>query len=245
MYSRGEGERTYTFEASGGLLHASLVMQDRETDSYWSITTERAIYGEAEGQRLEKLPGSEKTTFGDWKARHPDTLVLSVEGQEHDPRSPYDRYFASESGFREMRATDDRLADKAPVYVFHRRSGPWAVDQALFADGGAVVKLDGRSFFFYREADDSHDRSTAAFLVGRDHGVGKGAEGWVLSTANGRSVPFDPEARKFHVPVGLMRPLTGFDTFWYIWSLSNPGTGLLTSEGEQEPSPSPGEKTGS
>ena len=59
MYSRERGDRTYTFEASGGLLHAGLVMRDRETDSWWSIINEEAIHGPAEGQRAgERLEGS-------------------------------------------------------------------------------------------------------------------------------------------------------------------------------------------
>ena len=48
MYSREYQGRALNFEASGGLLNASLVMQDKETDTYWSIIEGKAIAGEKE-----------------------------------------------------------------------------------------------------------------------------------------------------------------------------------------------------
>ena len=239
MYGREQDGKTYTFEPSGGLLNASLVMQDMETDSYWSIVTDAAIHGEATGQRLRQLPGSVKMTFGDWKKNHPETRVLSVEGKEHDPKSPYDRYFASTEGFRKLGAKDGRLPDKAPIFALHWRGKPHAIDHALFADGGAVIELGGRQIFLYREKDDSHYRSTIALLVTEFAGVEKTPGGWMFNTRSGRTVPFDVEQRTFGVPEAAMAPLPGYDTFWYIWSLNNPETELVTaskaSPDEQEP----------
>ena len=40
------GDEELNFEASGALLDASLVMRDRETDSWWSIMTSDAIGGD-------------------------------------------------------------------------------------------------------------------------------------------------------------------------------------------------------
>lgn len=228
MYSREIEGNVRTFEPSGGLLHASLVMQDEETDSYWSIISDEAIHGEAKGQRLRQLPGAIKTTWDDWRNRHPDTLILSVEGKEHDPRSPYDRYFESAEGFRKKTAEDDRLADKAEVFGFHFRGEPHAVDHAVFRDGGAVVTLDDRSLFLYREAGDSHYRSTVAFLLAKGHRAERSGDGWTLSTPNGRSLTWDAARRDFGVPTTVMRPMSGFDTYWYIWSLTNADTELVT-----------------
>ena len=71
MYSRRLGNETYTFEPSGDLLHASLVMMDRETDSHWSILSEAAIWGPAQGTQLEQLPGAVKITWGRVEAISP------------------------------------------------------------------------------------------------------------------------------------------------------------------------------
>jgi hypothetical protein len=54
-------------------LHSALVMQDKETDSYWSIMT---------GDSLAELPLGVKSQWKDWVASHPDTVVLSVEGAD-------------------------------------------------------------------------------------------------------------------------------------------------------------------
>ena len=56
MYDRELGDRLLSFEASGALWQASLVMRDRETDSWWSIMTSEAIGGELDGADLVELP---------------------------------------------------------------------------------------------------------------------------------------------------------------------------------------------
>lgn len=55
--------------------NANLVMYDEATHSYWSQILGRAICGPLEGERLTIRP-AEVTTWGDWKARYPETDVL-------------------------------------------------------------------------------------------------------------------------------------------------------------------------
>ena len=81
MYGREYGDQVLRFEASGGLLNASLVMRDKETDSFWSIMTGDALSGELKGTSLVELPYGEKVRFGEWVERYPDTLVLTVKGK--------------------------------------------------------------------------------------------------------------------------------------------------------------------
>ena len=72
MYSRDYRGRTVNFEASGGLVNASLVMQDEQTDTYWSIMEGEAVAGELSGEKLVELPVSEKIQWRHWKEKHPD-----------------------------------------------------------------------------------------------------------------------------------------------------------------------------
>ena len=74
VYGRTVGERTLDLEPSGALLSASLVMRDRQTDSWWSIMTSKAIGGPLEGTALPELPVGEKTT---WKSQEGATRSLS------------------------------------------------------------------------------------------------------------------------------------------------------------------------
>ena len=86
------------FEASGGLINASLVMQDKQTDTYWSIMEGEAIAGELSGEKLVELPVSEKIQWRHWKEKYSDTLVLSVRGREDGPDG-YRDYFRDSRGF--------------------------------------------------------------------------------------------------------------------------------------------------
>lgn len=232
MYSREHGEKTYTFEPSGGLLYATLVMQDRETDTYWSILTDEAVHGADKGARLRQLPGSRKMTFGQWKALHPETKVLSVEGKEHVESSPYEKYFASDKGFRDLGATDKRLDDKTQIFGFHLSDKSYVVPHSVFSDGGAEIEVEGRKIFLYRLADDSHYQGTVALLLGKDYHLQKEDGAWVLGTPAGRTISFKVDRRSFGAPVSVARPIAGFDTFWYQWSLTNPGTVIIDPTAE-------------
>lgn len=225
MYGRSVDGQTYTWEPSGGLLNAGLVMRDRETDSWWSIISSEAIWGEAEGTALPHLAGAEKATFGEWRAKHPETKVLSVDGTEHDPKAPYDRYFESDSGFRDLSATDRRLADKDLLFGFHLAGRPHAIPQERFRKGRRF-EVAGRELFLYREAGDSFYRSSTAVetVAGARFEKRKGA--WRAVHEDGRVATFDPETRRFGGATELVRQIDGFDTFWYIWSLTNPETEL-------------------
>lgn len=53
----------------------NLVMVEDRTGSYWSQFLARAICGPARGTELEILPAT-TTTWGEWRAAHPETDVL-------------------------------------------------------------------------------------------------------------------------------------------------------------------------
>ena len=167
VYDRTVGNEEFSFEASGALLDASLVMRDRETDSWWSIMTSDAIGGELDGTDLVELPRGEKTTWQEWRWQHPDTLVLSVQGEEHIENNPYDNYFASEGTFRDLEIDDRRLAPKDSIYSFWWGDEPYAVPHAAFV-GGKVLVVDGwgdQRLFLYRGEGASIFESSQAWVV--------------------------------------------------------------------------------
>ncbi len=211
MYDRRYGGRELNFEASGALLQASLVMRDRETDSWWSIMTSSAIGGRLEGADLVELPLGEKTTWGAWRRRHPQTVALSVDGRQHEATDPYADYFASPDTFRNLEIDDRRLEPKAPIYSFRLDGKPWAVAHRAI-EGGRLVEADGARLLFFRRRGAPLFESTRAWQV-------------------------DPALAAEHTPEklrelaeagaeGLTR-LPGFDTFWYSWVAVNRDTGLL------------------
>ena len=214
MYDRKIGEHTLNFEASGALMKASLVMRDRETDSWWSIMTSDAIGGELVGAELDELPVGRKTTWRAWVEEHPHTQVLSIDGREHEPINPYDEYFSSKETFRNLEIADDRLPPKEPIFSFRWQGQPLAVAHSSIA-GGHVFEApndDQHRFLFYREPGSSIFASTSA---------------WVIDVAafdtSDLSVLLEATAESGFPGISI----DGFDTFWYSWVAVNTDSGLL------------------
>ena len=80
----------YLFGVSGLLYSRNVLMYDRQTNSLWSQLALQAVTGPMAGTSLSVLP-AEHTTWGEWKRRHPETLVLSFDtGYTRDyGRDPY------------------------------------------------------------------------------------------------------------------------------------------------------------
>jgi hypothetical protein len=93
------GDETLVFGVSGLLYNSDMLLYDRQSESLWSQIDRRAISGPRRGERLQAIP-LEHTTWGDWRRRHPDTLVLSRDtGHARDyDRDPYAGY-EQEKGF--------------------------------------------------------------------------------------------------------------------------------------------------
>ena len=227
MYDRSYGGRTLRFEASGGLVNSALILQDRETDSYWSIMEERATAGDLRGTELVRLSGTEKRRFSDWVEEHPGTRVLSVGGREHAPDA-YAGYWDDERGYRGSRARDARLPTKASVFAFRLGERRYAIAHEA-VEGGLALRLGADlHLFFYRAegaeifASTRAFESRAGFLRDRDR--------WTeLETG----ASFDPRRGLFRG--GRVKGVSGVDTFWYSWSLTHPETRLLPGDAPATP----------
>jgi len=196
-------------------MDASLVMRDRESDSWWSIMTSDAISGDLEGAELVVLPAGEKVTWKDWRRRHPDTLVLSVEGEEHIDNNPYDNYFSSDGTFRDLEIEDKRLEPKAPIYSFWFGGEPWAVPHKAYRGGKVfdVEGLGGKRLLLYRTRKGPIYEGSRAYLVSE-----------ALASAHS---PKELLAMVDSENGNGMEILPGFDTFWYTWVAVNENTHLI------------------
>jgi len=214
VYGREVAGRTLELEPSGALLSASLVMRDRQTDSWWSLMSSEAIGGPLRGTHLPELPVGEKTTWGDWRRRHPDTLVLSVGGREHVEANPYGRYFSSESTFRDTELADHRLPAKEPIFAFRLDGAAWAVPHPA-VEGGGLFELphEDRQVLLFRKRGAPVYASTEAWLVTAEAAGEEPSPGRLLEAARGGAPGF--------------QRLEGFDTFWYTWVGVNRSSGLL------------------
>ncbi|MFQ5548433.1 MAG: DUF3179 domain-containing protein [Woeseia sp.] len=72
------GGRRHEFGVSGLLYNSDVLLYDRETNSLWSQIKKTAVTGPMKGTMLHTLPLSH-TSWREWRARYPDTLVLSTD----------------------------------------------------------------------------------------------------------------------------------------------------------------------
>jgi hypothetical protein len=109
--ARAGGQPT-TFGVSGLLYNSDLLLYDRASQSLWSQMLAQAITGPRKGEKLTPV-ALIHTTWADWKACHPETLVLSTEtGFNRDyTRDPYAGYASSS---RIMFPTADK-SDRFPA----------------------------------------------------------------------------------------------------------------------------------
>jgi hypothetical protein len=221
-YDRRVKERELRFEMSGVLMNGSIVVQDKETDTFWPLILGKAAVGPLKGTPFTPLPATVKTQWKDWRRDHPETLVWSVTGQEHIERSPYESYIDSPFGHKGLAATDTRLRTKDSVYGFELAGRHYAAPFPAFV-GGRAFAVGGQQIFLYRPVDVSVYYSTRAYSssVGFEQKAGS----WIDKETGAR---FDPDQGAFtgaKTPV----PLPGFDTFWYIWSLTHPTTEVVAA----------------
>ncbi|MCH8296673.1 MAG: DUF3179 domain-containing protein [Chloroflexi bacterium] len=81
VFSREVDGETLTFGNTSALYQSDLVMYDHQTGSYWFQVAGEAVVGTLTGSRLKPLP-SATMPWGDWKALHPGTLLITgAEGQ--------------------------------------------------------------------------------------------------------------------------------------------------------------------
>ena len=139
MYARPviDGKQT-TLGVSGMLWRDALIMYDRDSRSLWSQVDGQAVAGPRKGDRLEEVP-SEMTTWGEWKRKHPQTVVLV---KPPLGGSPYDGYFADPEriGVRGSGNPDSRLPGKELVLGLER-DGRFAAVPLELVEAQRVVNV--------------------------------------------------------------------------------------------------------
>ncbi len=109
----------YQLGTSGFLYRSNKLMYDQATQSLWSTVRGEPVVGPLVGKgiKLEHL-GMVTTTWGEWKRRHPDTTVLSLDTghrRNYGEGVAYHDYFADHRLMFHTPFKDDRLKNKQEV----------------------------------------------------------------------------------------------------------------------------------
>ena len=104
---------------SGFLYRSNKLMYDHATKSLWSTLTGEPVVGPLVGKGIQlELRHIVTTTWGEWRRRHPNTKVLSLDtGHDRDYGEgvAYREYFATDRLMFEVPSLDHRLKNKAEV----------------------------------------------------------------------------------------------------------------------------------
>lgn len=143
MYAREINGQTLTFGVSGLLWRENLVMYDDETNSWWAQASGKAIDGKLKGVTLKMYPGASMMTWKEWRAQHPNTVVLSKQtrrGREGMSASYTEYHRSSRIGVTgRLRFNDKQLPAKARILGFRVGERAYAVDLAALARKGRIT----------------------------------------------------------------------------------------------------------
>ncbi len=105
---------------SGFLYRSNKLMYDQGTQSLWNTMWGQPVIGPLAGKGIELKRGSVvTTTWGEWRRRHPDTKVLSLDTghrRDYSEGAAYRSYFATDDLMFNVPKTDKRLKNKDEVF---------------------------------------------------------------------------------------------------------------------------------
>ncbi len=133
-------DRPFVFGSSGFLYRANKLMFDRGSDSLWNQFTGEPVSGPLAGAGLKlKIRPVAIAAWGDWKARHPKTRVLSLNTgfvRDYGSGVVYRDYFASPKlMFPAVTATNAELQPKDYVFGIRDLGAAKAWPLKAFASG--------------------------------------------------------------------------------------------------------------
>jgi Protein of unknown function (DUF3179) len=131
VYDRRAGGHVLEFRNSGTLWRDSLVLQDRQTGTYWSAATGRALYGPLAGERLRPVPAV-LARVSVWKRNFPASLYMDLDRDTSVPLLMR-LYGASQwQGLSGRRTGDSRHRPKETVFAVAEQ------DEALAFTAGEI-----------------------------------------------------------------------------------------------------------
>jgi len=119
LYNNKHKNITYKLGTSGFLYRSNKLMYDKTTQSLWNTLWGTPVVGPLvnKGIQLEYM-SVVTTTWGEWKARHPKTQVLSLNtghARNYDEGVAYKAYFADDELMFNVPKLDKELKNKQSI----------------------------------------------------------------------------------------------------------------------------------
>ena len=144
--------RTLTFENSGALWKDMLVMKDKETGTYWTPATGKALAGPLAGETLTILPAP-VTTAEAWRELYPSTICLDTGELSAVPLRLRLYAVSPWEGVSGEKTTDKRFKPKEEVFFIAGRNEALAFTAAALREKKSVeATLEGASIMLEWDA---------------------------------------------------------------------------------------------
>lgn len=149
LYETGVDGRNHALGTSGFLYRSNKLMYDRATQSLWNTIWGVPVVGPLADQGIElKRLSVVTTTWREWRRRHEDTLVLSIEtGHQRDysEGAAYREYFATDELMFNVPVLDPRLHNKDEVFALLGEGGsaPLAIASEFLARNPLLHEIVG------------------------------------------------------------------------------------------------------
>lgn len=213
---------------SGFLYRSNKLMYDRATQSLWSTLKGTPVIGplaDADPKIVLPRRAVVTTTWGEWKRRHPETQVLSLEtGHKRDYGEgvAYRDYFATDELMFPVPEDDRRLKNKAEVFT-------------LKGEGDETVAISAR---FLKKNPIHHDEiSGTRFVVLTDKSGANRAYQTTLQFTqwDGDRTAVDENGLRWHLTEAELRSDQGETlprmpaqrAFWFGWQAAFPNARLV------------------
>lgn len=229
VFDRRLDGRVLSFGNTSALYESDLVMFDRETGSYWWQVAGRAIVGALTGKELRVLPAL-TTTWGEWRALHPDTKVLSRSTGYARPyaRDPFlglrEALNAGRFPFPVTEAAKDRRLDPGEE-VLGARVGARSVAYPLRRLGDAAVNdvVDGIPIVVFSRAAGPSGAAFRAEAGGRRLTFTLRA-GSAVDAQTGSRWSFAGEATEGPLKGSRLEAVPSRAAFWFSYVAAFPDT---------------------
>jgi len=120
--------KKYQLGTSGFLYRSNKLMYDQATQSLWSTSKGVPVLGPLVDKGIElEFESVVTTTWGEWRRRHPQTSVLSLDTghlRNYDEGNAYNEYFSNDRLMFNTPFNDKRLKNKQEVLALRFPAAP-------------------------------------------------------------------------------------------------------------------------
>ena len=229
LYKTKHKEIVHRLGTSGFLYRSNKLMYDKDTFSLWNTFTGKPVLGPLVDQGIELESLSVVTTsWGEWKKRHPETLVLSQEtGHQRDYREgvAYREYFADHKLMFEVPFDDERLKNKQEILAIRLPGAPeqqLAIDTDFLKDNPIFYEKIGTQEFVVLTDNSGANR------VYQSNGILFKSFDQANTLTDNKGIKWQlHEDRLLSVSGDTLERLPYHRAFWFGWHAAFPETKLI------------------